>query len=105
MASGFDVQIAGLTRSADAADDAARRMGALDPGECLRGAGAGIPGAAAVALLGEVAVAWREEFTTWERDARGYAVLLDRSAETYRHSDQAAAQDFALLDREAARWR
>jgi len=97
------VQIAGLARSAEAADDAARRVGALDPGGCLRGAGAGIPGAAAVGLLGEVAAAWREEFTTWERDARGYAVLLDRSAETYRQGDQTSAQDFVLLDR-TTRW-
>ena len=96
-AGGYEVQLSALGEAARAARDAASRVQQWQPAPVLEAAGAGIPGADAVALLSDVAAAWAGEVTLWVSETRDYAAGLDASAATYEASESAAVRDFSAL--------
>ena len=65
----------------------------------MRLAGAGIPGAASVAVMARVSSAWATELSDWARAARGYARTLDSNADQYELDDEAARAAFGTLGR------
>ena len=94
---GYEVEVGELDAAADAARSAADQVGHLAPGPALRSAGAGIPGADAVAVMDGVADRWQAQVSAWCAAARGYAGDLTASARTYRHSDAQARHDFSAI--------
>ncbi|PRY51621.1 hypothetical protein BCF74_13510 [Knoellia remsis] len=92
---GYDVEITDLRDSAKAARSAAQQVGRLTPGSDLTGAGAGMPGAGSVALMGRVSTAWGTELKDWAKAARAYGRTLDTNATQYAGDDEAARAAFA----------
>ena len=95
----YEVEITDLRDSAEAARSAATQLGRLTPGRDLTGAGAGIPGAASVAVMARVSAAWTTELSDWVKAARGYGRTLDTNATQYELDDEAARAAFGPLGR------
>lgn len=94
---GYEVEIKDLRDSATAARTAATEVASQTPGSSLTGAGAGMPGAASVAIMARVSSDWTTELSDWARAARGYARTLDTNADQYELDDQAARDAFGPL--------
>ena len=83
----YEVEITDLRDSAEAARSAATQVGRLTPGSALTAAGAGIPGAASVAVMERVSAAWSTELSDWAKAARGHGRTLDTNATQYELDD------------------
>ena len=92
---GFEVQIADLRDSADAARQVANQVSGSGAGRALTVASPAMPGAACVAQMEAVASMWRREVRSWSQVARDYAAGLDRNADNYETSDEAAREAFS----------
>ncbi|MFW5468527.1 hypothetical protein ACOCJ4_00610 [Knoellia sp. CPCC 206435] len=95
----YEVEIGDLRDSAEAARSAVSQLARLTPGSDLTGAGAGIPGAASVAVMARVSSDWTTELSDWVEAARGYASTLDANATQYELDDEAARAAFGPLGR------
>lgn len=91
---GFEVQIEDLRDSADAARTVASSAKDSDAGAALSEAKSSMPGATCLAQIDAVAKHWKSSVNTWAKVATSYASGLERSADNYEKSDDAARRAF-----------
>ncbi|KRE60965.1 hypothetical protein [Nostocoides sp. Soil756] len=90
----FEVQLGDLRDAAGAARDAARLVDRSTAPDDLRGIVTGMPGAAAVELVGAVATGWEGDIDRWVAAARRYGRALDSAVDRYEADDEAARSAF-----------
>lgn len=94
---GFEVDIASLSKAADAARRAGEQARTVDLGDGPNGVPLGMPGSGSALTAGALSEAWTARLGAWAKDVNDFGNGLASAAERYRVDDAAAAQDFSIL--------
>lgn len=91
--SGYEVVIAALRRSAEAARGAGEQAGAIDLAAALAGVPGALPGSRSGHAAAGLAEAWRALIADWSRTAVALGDGMAASADLYETNEQAAEAD------------
>jgi hypothetical protein len=94
---GFEVDIAGLSKAADAAVSAGDQARKVNLGDGPDGVPAGMPGSESASKAGSLAESWDKRLGTWADDMGQFGESLSAAADHYLADDEAAERDFSLL--------
>jgi hypothetical protein len=95
--SGFEVNLEGLRKAADAAASAGEQARGIRLGDAPNEVPGGLPGSESAARAVLLAKAWDERLVAWSADIGAFSASLSQSADRYAADEAAAERDFSLL--------
>src|SRR5262245_50795487 len=92
MGAGFEVVPASVGESAGHAHRAAAAVRPVDLSGPRGGTPAGMPGGTSVSAAAQLSDVWGAALPQWAKDTDAYGTQLDDAAETYRRTENSAAE-------------
>ncbi|MBW4719666.1 hypothetical protein [Saccharothrix obliqua] len=95
--SGYEVDIEGLRKAANAAASAGEQAGRITLGEAVAAVAEAMPDSASAERTRALTTAWGERLRAWSADITAFGGNLASSADRYAKDEDAARRDFDLF--------